>query len=116
MADTNRETLDKYTYSKSLNGDKIVYIARNSFGAVVFRAESQSKLQTAIIDAIKEKKAKEEEAIMKQAKKEVIEELKHPKKALENKLRAELAKHAEQKLKEKVLARKAALSKEAETK
>lgn len=116
MANTNRDTLDKYTYSKSLNGDKIVYIARNSFGAVVFRAESQSKLQASIIDAVEEKKAREEADLMAKAKKEVVEEIKHPKKAIENKLREELAKRAEQKLKEQVLARKAALSQTTEAK
>lgn len=52
----------KHELSLSLNGEKIVYIARNAAGNVVFRASSEEKLKSAIDDAI-EAKEKQEEAL-----------------------------------------------------
>ena len=109
MSVNSKATLEKYTYSNSLNGNVIVHIARNSSGAVVFRASSAEQLKTDILAYEEEKRARIEAATLEKAKKEVVEEIKHPKKAIENKLREELAKRAEQKLKEQVLARKAQL-------
>ena len=50
----------RYELSQSLNGTKIVQIARNAIGAVVFREESVKKLKLAIDKHI-ERKQKEAE-------------------------------------------------------
>jgi len=46
----------KYELSQSLNGDRIVHIARNALGNVIFRAPSEQKLVKAIDDSIKEQR------------------------------------------------------------
>jgi hypothetical protein len=38
----------RYEFSQSLNGDKIVHIARNSAGMVIFRADSEKLLKEMI--------------------------------------------------------------------
>ena len=43
----------KYEFSLSLNGDKIMSIARNAAGMVIFRAQSEKELKNAIDEAIK---------------------------------------------------------------
>lgn len=80
----------RYELSRSLNGNKIIYIARNAVGNVVFRESSEENLKKAI-DELENQKPKEEE----QKEEEVIEPpiLKEEapvkgKKALTNKLQA----------------------------
>lgn len=50
----------KYEFSLSLNGTKIVHIARNAAGFVVFRESSEAKLKKAIDKSIEEKQRQEE--------------------------------------------------------
>lgn len=45
----------RYEFSLSQNGDKLVYIARNAAGNVVFREHSEQALKKAIDNAIREK-------------------------------------------------------------
>lgn len=111
----------KFDIAKSKNQGRTYFIARDSSGNVRLRAASLEMLQKEIetyeppvsqdhsktkqiISQIELKEAKKE------ATKQLINDLAHPKKAFDNKLRAELAKRAEQKLKKQVLEHKAALS------
>ncbi len=102
----------------------IYFIARDTSGNVRLRSDSLAKLQNEINSfeetPITQDSSKTKQRVSKteltQAKKEavkqVLDEIRHPKKAFDNKLRAELAKRAEQKLKAQVQSRKAALAKE----
>lgn len=49
-----------YEFSLSLNGTKIVHIARNAAGNVIFREPSEQKLKKAIDRSIEERQRKEE--------------------------------------------------------
>ena len=49
----------RYEFSKSLYGNEIKFIARNSIGMVVFRAESEKKLKQAIDNLYKERERQE---------------------------------------------------------
>ena len=50
----------QYELSRSLNGDKVVCIARNALGNVIFRATSESELQKMIDKSIDERRRWEE--------------------------------------------------------
>ncbi len=72
---------NKFAISKSLNGDQVVYIARDKSGAVRFRENSQEELEKAIKTHIDDKKSPPAPAT---SKKTTIDPDK--KKFLENKL------------------------------
>ncbi|KKP72464.1 MAG: hypothetical protein UR68_C0015G0025 [Candidatus Roizmanbacteria bacterium GW2011_GWA2_35_19] len=50
-----------FEFSRSLNGDDIVYIARNPVGLVIYRAKSESDLKKVIDNAIEERRRREEQ-------------------------------------------------------
>lgn len=112
----------KFDIAKSKNQGRSYFIARDSSGNVRLRAASLALLQKEI-DAyeppITQDHSKTKQRIStaelneakKEAVKQVVEDIVNPKKAFENKLRAELAKRTEQSLKEQVLARKKSLAK-----
>lgn len=63
----------KYEFSLSLNGTKIMHIARNAAGVVVFRAESENELKNLIDLSIQDI---EQKAVAEQNKKAKLEERK----------------------------------------
>lgn len=80
----------RYELSMSLNGSKIVHIARNSAGNVVFREPSEDKLKKAI-DSFEEQKRRDEEEREKMvAQKAKAKEERKAKKLFSNKLQEEV--------------------------
>lgn len=78
----------RYELSRSLNGNKIVYIARNAAGNVVFRESSEENLKKAIDQHEDEKRRAEEEKEKLLAHKEETRSKK--KKLLKNTLQEEI--------------------------
>lgn len=54
-------TNEKFTFGRSLNGNQIVYLARDKSGIVRFRESSQEKLEKTIKTHIEEERKKTEE-------------------------------------------------------
>lgn len=72
----------RYELSQSLTGDKIVHIARNALGNVVFREPSLKKLKKAIDKSEKEKEKRAQLEAKKEAEKKALS-LKRKKKSTE---------------------------------
>lgn len=64
----------KFELSLSLNGEKVIYIARNYAGAVIFRAETEKEIKDMIDTSIQEQldieREKEEKRLKKEEEKE----------------------------------------------
>jgi len=60
----------RYELSQSLNGDHIIFIARNAIGNVVFRESSEERVKSAIDRAQEERQKQESLAAKKKAERE----------------------------------------------
>ena len=59
----------RFEFSQSLNGQRLLHIARNSAGIVVFREESENQLKKTIDQYLKHKQEEEELASAKDTQK-----------------------------------------------